>query len=250
MADWGDLERELDVWLRDDTSATFWWRDDDAVRVTPALEKLLAISCENETPVALAVIPRDAEDALRDELARQPRATVLQHGWSHENHAPEGRQEEFGTHRPLPTMLDELARGRHRIFDFDRALPVFVPPWNRIDPHLLPHLPGVGLTAISSLGPRGAAEPYAGVRQTNVHVDIVDWPATRGFVGEERALDQVVTHLRQRREGTVDRNEPTGLMTHHAFHDDDCWRFVEQLVRRTRSHPSVRWVDAREAFWP
>jgi hypothetical protein len=250
MADWDDLTRELDAWHQGGISATFWWRDDDAVRVTPALARLLALSEAAEAPVSLAVIPRDADDGLHDRLARQPLASVLQHGWSHANHAPDGRQEEFGLHRPLPVMLDELARGWRRISGFDRCFPVFVAPWNRMDPHLLPYLRAVGLCAVSTLGPRDTPEPSAGICRTNVHVDIVDWQGTRGFVGLDRALDQVVTHLRQRRTGEADAKEPTGLMTHHGFHDEGCWWFIEDLLRRSRAHPAVRWLGAEDAFWP
>src|SRR5512147_2004862 len=211
MADWDDLTRELDAWHHCGTSATFWWRDDDAARVTPALERLFALSEAAQTPVALAVIPRDADDGLRDRLARQPLASVLQHGWSHVNHAPDGRLEEFGPHRPLPVMLDELALGWQRIAGFAQSFPVFVAPWNRMDPHVLSYLGAAGLRAVSTLGPRGAPEACAGVQQTNVHVDILDWQGTRGFVGSFAALEQVVTHLRQRRMGEVDADEPTGL---------------------------------------
>lgn len=250
MATWDDLAQELDAWQASNRCASFWWRDDDAVRVTPALERLLALSDEAETPVSLAVIPRDADYALRDWLARQPRANVLQHGWSHANHAPEGRQEEFGPHRPLPAILHELACGWRRIAGFAHSFPVFVAPWNRMDPHVLSYLGVAGLRAVSTLGPRGSAEACTGVRQTNVHVDILDWQGTRGFVGSFAALEQVVTHLRQRRMGEVDADEPTGLMTHHGFHDEGCWRFVEDFLRRTRAHPAVRWLDAKDAFWP
>jgi hypothetical protein len=250
MADWDDLTRELDAWHQGGISATFWWRDDDAVRVTPALARLLALSEAAEAPVSLAVIPRDADDGLHDRLARQPLASVLQHGWSHANHAPDGRQEEFGLHRPLPVMLDELARGWRRISGFDRCFPVFVAPWNRMDPHLLPYLRAVGLCAVSTLGPRDTPEPSAGICRTNVHVDIVDWQGTRGFVGLDRALDQVVTHLRQRRTGEADAKEPTGLMTHHGFHDEGCWGFIEDLLRRSRAHPAAHWLAVKDAFWP
>lgn len=249
MANWGDLTRELDAWHNCGMSATFWWRDDDAARVTPALERLFALSEAAQTPVALAVIPRDADDGLRDRLARQPLASVLQHGWSHVNHAPDGRLEEFGPHRPLPVMLDELALGWRRIAGFARSFPVFVAPWNRMDPHVLSHLGAVGLRAVSTLGPRDTPEPSAGIRRTNVHVDIIDWRGTRGFVGLDRALDQVVTHLRQRRTDEADADEPTGLMTHHGFHDEACWRFIEELLRRSRAHPATRWLGAGDAFW-
>jgi hypothetical protein len=250
MANWDDLTRELDAWHQGGISATFWWRDDDAVRVTPALERLLALSEAARAPVALAVIPRDADDGLRDRLVRQPLASVLQHGWSHANHAPDGRQEEFGPHRPLPVMLDELALGWRRIAGFARSFPVFVAPWNRMDPHVLTHLGAAGLRAVSTLGPRDMAEPRAGIRRTNVHIDIVDWQGTRGFVGLDRALDQVVTHLRQCRIGEADADEPTGLMTHHGFHDEGCWEFIGELLHCSRAHPAVRWLDAGDAFWP
>ena len=249
MATWDDLKQELDAWTESERCASFWWRDDDAVRVTPALERLLALSEATATPVSLAVIPRDAEDALRDRLAGHRLASVLQHGWSHTNHAPQGRQEEFGPHRPLPAMLDELHRGWRRIAAFARSLPVFVAPWNRMDPHVLPYLGAAGLRAVSTLGPREKAEPCAGLRRTNVHVDIMDWQGTRGFVGLFAALEQVVTHLRHRRTGKVDPDEPTGLMTHHGFHDEDCWRFTDEFLGRTRAHEAVRWLDAKSAFW-
>ena len=46
MATWDDLAEELDSWHGSGRCAAFWWRDDDAVRVTPALERLLALSKE------------------------------------------------------------------------------------------------------------------------------------------------------------------------------------------------------------
>lgn len=251
MADWDDLNRELDSWRDTERPATFWWRDDDATRVTPALERLLAIAADTETPVGLAIIPRDAEDGLRERLDSQPLAAALQHGWSHENHAPDGeRQEEHGPHRPRPEMLGEIARGWERIAAFGRGLPAFVAPWNRMDPDLVADLPGVGLRGVSTLGPRDAAEPSPGVRCANVHVDIVDWHGTGGFVGTGRALDQVIDHLARRRAGGADADEPTGLMTHHLFHDEGCWAFTAEFLRRTGAHPSTRWLDPQAAFWP
>jgi hypothetical protein len=48
----------------------------------------------------------------------------------------------------------------------------------------------------------------------------------------------------------VDADEPTGLMTHHLCHDEGCWWFIGTVLSETQSHPSVRWLDGREAFWP
>lgn len=249
MSDWAELEKELDAWRREGQLANFWWRDDDATSVSQPLLRLLDLSDRHGVPVALAVIPRDAADSLRCRLADRALVSVLQHGWGHENHAPDGdRQEEFGVHRPLPEMLAELAEGWRRISRFARASPVLVAPWNRMDPHLVPHLPVTGLSAVSTLGPRRRLEAAPGVRRTNVHVDIIDWQGSRGFLGLDRVVDQILAHLRARRAGSVDADEPTGLMTHHAFHDESCWRFIEELLARTVAHPAARWLSAAEAF--
>jgi hypothetical protein len=251
MNPWTALAQELDRWSTAGRAATLWWRDDDATHASGELDRLLGISERTEAPVALAVIPRDIHDSLTRRLERCGRAWALQHGWSHANHAPGvDRQEEFGPHRPREVMLAELSEGWRRIEALPRGLPVLVAPWNRMDPKLVGDLPQAGLAAVSTLGPRPAAQPAAGVRQTNVHVDIVDWAGHRGFVGEPAALGQVVAHLRQRRQGEVDEEEPTGLMTHHLFHDEGCWWFVEELLRRSSAHPAVRWLSAQEAFWP
>ncbi|TVR99567.1 MAG: hypothetical protein EA406_03045 [Rhodospirillales bacterium] len=251
MADWDDLHRELDAWSAAGRQATLWWRDDDATRDCPALAHLLHISARHGVPVALAVIPRGADSTLAPLLAGCPQAAALQHGYAHANHAPEGvRQEEYGPHRRREVMLAELAEGWLRIADLPQALPVLVAPWNRMDPELLPQLPEAGLHGVSTLGPREGAEPAPGVRRTNVHVDIMDWHGTGGFVGDGGALGQVLQHLRARREEAADADEPTGLMTHHGFHDEGCWRFIDAFLGATRRHPAVRWLDAREAFWP
>lgn len=250
MDDWDSLWRELDLWRAAGRTASFWWRDDDAVAVTPALERLLSIARRAATPVALAVIPRDVDGTLKARLVEAPAATVLQHGWAHANHAPdEARAEEYGPHRSIDVRIDELSAGWRRLAPFPRALPVLVAPWNRIDPDLIPHLPKAGLSALSVLGPRPSADAATDVRCCNVHVDIVDWSGTRGFVGDHAALAQIVDHLSQRRTGGADSFEPTGLMTHHLFHDEACWHFIERLLTQTRRHPAVRWLDARAAFW-
>lgn len=248
MPDWRDLADEFDAWHAAGRDVHFWWRDDDATRVTPELLRLLAIGAQSATPVALAVIPRDAEEGLRLHLADLATVAVLQHGWSHANHAPtDQKQEEFGIHRPLSVMLAELAQGWQKIARFARSLPVMVAPWNRFDRHLLPHLPTAGLRAVSASGPRHAATA-CGIREANVHIDPIDWGGTRGFHGLDHVLGQVLRHLRQKRSGAVDASEPTGLMTHHSFHDEGCWAFLAEFLQRTRAHPAVRWLPATDVF--
>jgi len=88
----------------------------------------------------------------------------------------------------------------------------------------------------------------SGVVQCNTHVDPIAWRDGRRFIGAERALDDVVAHLALRREGRVDADEPTGLLTHHLVFDADAWRFVGELVARTCRHAAARWMSVDEAF--
>lgn len=246
MASWEALAQELDQWGAYGLEARLWWRDDDARTVSSALERLIAISEATQTPVALAVIPADLDPGLDAWLAARPLASVLQHGWAHANHAGDGeRQCEYGLDRPIEVMLTELAAGRARLSRLPRFLPVLVAPWNRIAPELVALLPRAGLHGLSTLGPRGQSPPA--IALANVHIDIMDWQAGR-FAGEAPVLEQAIAHLRRKRTGQCDPGEPTGLMTHHLYHDEACWRFIAAFIAATRSHRAVRWLDAGAVF--
>jgi hypothetical protein len=84
---WTALDRELDLWLALDRRATLWWRDDDACGDTPALQRLLAIACAHDVPVAVAAIPAKCSSTLADAIAAFSQATIVQHGYAHANHA-------------------------------------------------------------------------------------------------------------------------------------------------------------------
>ena len=99
---WPDLVAELDRWAAAERNATFWWRDDDAAAVTEPLLRLLELCRRHGVPLALAVIPQPADPALAALIARSDApVTVMQHGFAHRNHAPEGaKSAELGDHRP------------------------------------------------------------------------------------------------------------------------------------------------------
>ena len=242
---WSNLAAELDAWRRAGLTARFWWRDDDATQPGPLLDRLLDIA--GPMPVSLAVIPATARETLAERLAAHNRqggdAMVLQHGYAHANHAPPGEKKaEFGDHRPLESMLDELTRGRRRLEDLFGAIfePCLTPPWNRIGEGLLGNLHRAGLQGLSRFGPRKAGE---GDRVVNTHVDIVDWHRGRGFVGDRAALGAAVRHLAARRAGAAEMAEPTGLLTHHRDHDEACWRFVAAFRAAIEAHPAAEWVS-------
>jgi hypothetical protein len=247
------LEDELDAWAEGGRAVDLWWRDDDAQGPTPALQRLLALSTGAAMPLTLAVVPMGAENALVDMLETAPRVTVVQHGYAHVNLAgAHGKKAELAAGRPASEALAELIRGRRRLARLfgGRFRAVLTPPWNRIDPALVPALPGAGIRGLSAFGARQSAEPAAGLTQGNCHVDILDWRGTRGFVGEDAALAAIVDHLAQRRRGEVDAEEATGILTHHLVMDEACWMFLPDLIERTRAHRAVRWLAVEEALWP
>lgn len=248
-ADWTAFEAELDRWAAAGRVATFWWRDDDAIAWTPALERLLALAAE--TPIALAVIPGHAKRELAPRLAPFKSVSVLQHGWQHTNHAPGSDAKcEFGGQRPLRQRLDELAAGHERLMSlFDgQARPALVPPWNRIARDLVPLLPGIGIHGLSVASPRPAAEIAPGLRLVNIHADLVDWHGDQDFIGEAAALGLVLRHLGDRRQGRVDAEEPTGILTHHLVQDAGTDRFLNRFLALTRRHPAARFVPIAELF--
>jgi hypothetical protein len=250
LSPWQRLSAELDRWQADGRTATFWWRDDDAVAPAPALDRLLALQRRCGVPLALASIPARAEPGLAAKLEHYPAIAVLQHGYAHENHASEGDRaiELGGTRRREDVVAEmELGWGKLRRLFPERLLPVMVPPWNRISADLFPDLRALGFRALSCFAPRSRREAVAGVLQSNCHVDLVDWRAGRRFRGEERTLDQVCAHLQARRRGAADPEEATGILSHHLVHDDGCWRFLETLLEACSRHPGARWLEPEQA---
>jgi hypothetical protein len=245
---WAALEAELDIWQSAGRTASFWWRDDDAIADTPALDRLLRLA--GDIPIAIAVIPARAEPTLAERLASASTVTVLQHGWRHTNHAPPGeRKSEFGEHRPLSQRLHDLRLGHERLQSLfgSRALGVLVPPWNRMAPDLVPRLPEIGIAGLSVAGAGSAG--VSGLQTVNVHADLVDWHGSRGFIGETAALGLLLRHLRGRFLGTVDAEEPTGILTHHLVQDGATERFLRRLTATVRRHAGAGFMPIPKLFW-
>jgi hypothetical protein len=239
LARWRDAGREVD----------FWWRDDDAARPDPALERLLALATGAGIPLALAVVPLAADPALLERL--EAGIDILQHGTDHRDRAARGEKKtEFPAAEPAEAALARLAAGRGRLAALcgARPLEVLAPPWNRMPQTLVARLREAGFGGVSRYGARAAAEAAPGLREVNAHVDLVAWRGDRGFIGEEQALGLAVRHLAARRAGAADPGEPTGWLTHHACHEEAAWRFLGRLVEATAGAPGVRWRSAAELF--
>ena len=252
MTSWRHLSEELDAWAAAKRRATLWWRDDDAVEPGPELARLLTLAEARDLPLGLAVIPARASVALAEWLeSNHARATLLQHGYAHQNHARDGEKKaELGAQRPANVVLEELTRGWARMTALfgDSWAPILVPPWNRIAEAVVQGLAVLGFQGLSTHGPRAAVLAAPGLVQVNTHLDIMHWPSPRGFLGQAESLEILVAQLRARRLNEADAAEPTGLLTHHAAHDAAAWAFLEGLLDRLARHPAARFVETAEAF--
>ncbi|NMM45171.1 hypothetical protein HH303_11820 [Rhodospirillaceae bacterium KN72] len=253
MSDWSDLNAELDLWADAGRVARLWWRDDDAVAASPALDRLL--SCRDGVPLSLAVIPDRLEHSLVDRLDGEADLLVLPHGFAHRNHEPPDRKKaEFGGERNEEEALRDIAEGCAGLAKAFGPVffGLFVPPWNRIAPGIAARLTDLGLVGVSTYTDRA---PEERAFRLNTHVDPLDWKEKKRsgaarFLGEEAALSLLTDALRRRREGVpgTDQDEAVGILTHHLEHDPGTWDFLVTLVQAVRAHPASEWVSARQAM--
>ena len=248
MTDWQEIfapvRDELDIWERSGKQARLWLRDDDAVEPTDALARLVSISGQADVPLLLCVVPETTSNALRDALAAEQHVRVAVHGFGHHNHAPAGEKaQELGPHRPVKDVLSELQRSRAKLQDLygEQLSRILVPPWNRISPDVVAHLPQLGFAGLSTFGSTHEAKNVPGLDQLNTHLDIIDWKGTRGGRDPHWLASELAKLLQRSRGGD---EAPIGVLAHHLVHDELAWTFLEELFRLTAHHPAVSWQAA------
>lgn len=231
----------LDAIAAEGAAVHLWLRDDDAIEPTAQLSRLLDRSSRWQIPMTLAVIPAPATTALAELLEGRREISVAVHGWDHRNHAPPPeKKQELGLHRDPPAVLATLSGGLQRIYALfgERAVPLLVPPWNRIAPALVAGLPELGYEGLSVFG-RDKPSP---VPLFNTHVDIIDWKGSRGGRGIDELYGDATAYL-------LAKGGPArvlGVLTHHLVHDDAAWQFLDDLFELTIAHPACRWVSIRQ----
>ncbi|WP_066477101.1 polysaccharide deacetylase family protein [Bosea sp. WAO] len=248
-ADWADLLAELDRWALAGRRIALWLRDDDAVAPSGQLDRLAALGERFTVPVLLASIPLLAEEPLARRLESAPMLFPCQHGVTHENHAPAPQKKaEVGNHRPPDVALAEIAQGWRRLRELfgARALPVFVPPWNRIDPAIALALPGIGLAGLSCFRKFSLGAPGSPVL-VNTDLDLIDWHGGRAGRHANDLLAEMLALLVQRRTRMAGDTQ-FGLLLHHRDHDAACWAFLEELLARIGSHAAIDFVTPQALF--
>ena len=244
----GVIGPELARWKAAGHAPVFWWRDDDARRPTPALDRLLALSTRFDAPITIAAVPDGDIAALAKACAAVPGAELAIHGFRHENRAPAGRPSgEVNDQDSLADVMSDLGAAMEAFRRAGVPPRLFVPPWNNAHPTLKRALGLQGLRLSCYGGMRRAAEPD----RLDAHLDVMRWKPKPRFRGTVRFLSRVRRLLAERRMSQA-WDQPLGLLTHHLDHDEPAWRFLEAFLpvarpvaRMSLDEPSPRSSDAR-----
>lgn len=240
------LRAELACWAAAGRRPSLWWRDDDAVRDEPQLRRLLDLSRSAQVPVALAVIPQALEPSLPRLLERERGVSVLQHGSDHLNDGWPDRPTQFAPDRPVEEVAAVIRAGAEALAALPGRLPIYVPPWNRLEDNVLAALPLAGVRGVSVFGEY--ASRTSGLVRCDSHVDVLRWRVQPRFGGAWRGLGRLRRALARRRlSGRWD--DPVGLLTHHQVHDEAAWAFLERLLRSDLLRRRAQWRSA-EALFP
>ncbi len=255
---WQEFENELTLWQEANLQPKFWWRDDDASKPGVKLKQLADISCG--LPVSLAIVPNwlDYKQPLAPWLDLHfDNAIVIQHGWAHKNHTkPNQKKSEFCGNRPIKDNINDIIKGDRLLKSIfkQRYQAVFVPPWNRISDNVIAELSTIGYLALSTYGAtnNNLDKPI----RLNSHVDIINWRKGHKFIGEYNAIKHYINHLAAKRliftAKSVERNivnininEPTGILTHHMDHDNNCWQFLRNLMEFSKNN-QMKWLSPHQ----
>ncbi len=165
-------------------------------------------------------------------------------GLRHDGLAPLARQ------RAADAVDAEITQAWRRLRDLlgETLLPIFVPPWNRIDPRHAARLPALGFAGLSCFRDHRNG-PGGGPALLNTHVDVMDWHG--GRVGRSAAalVGEIATLLAGWREDEPGA-DALGLLLHHRDHDETAWSVLDDLLTIVADHPAAAVADPRSLLYP
>ena len=240
--DWAPLRAALAACRHERVDVPLWWRDDDAVAPTPALDRLATLSERTGLPVHLAIIPAHVDATLAHSMD-PARFIPVVHGWAHHNHSTGAdKKNEYLTPRDGAVAETGAALAKMTSVFGNRLRPMFVPPWNRISDEMVQTLAAQGYTSLSTFGPRHHRQAATGLSQINTHIDPIWWSGTRDLVPADQLILQASRHITARARGNEDKDEPLGLLTHHLVHTDDIWDFSVAFIQEMLEGGAAPWA--------
>ncbi|MDC0074355.1 hypothetical protein OAK17_05850, partial [Alphaproteobacteria bacterium] len=234
LNNWKNFSNELKECKKYNYIPYFWLRDDDAIKFTPNLKKFSIICKKYNIPMNLAVIPKLIEDSLIEFVSNEKNIYILIHGLRHLNYANKNQKKsEFGSNRDIETMLLEIQKGleiNKETFG-EKSLPVFVPPWNRVNNKILNQLINIGIIGFSGINStsflRQQFKSYNPLIIRNADIDIINWKSNKSFMGEELLLKSIISEIKVRIKNIHLRSEPICILSHHEIMKNESFKFIE-----------------------
>jgi hypothetical protein len=237
------LRRELDQWKLAGQSVAFWLRDDDAIIMTPKFQPLLALQQKYDLPIVIAVIPKIAGVCLANVIRQYSKISVVQHGWSHDNHMNDNKfYSEFSADRMLGEVHNDLQAGKAQLKQLygKQFVDGFVPPWNHFSAHLLPLLKNYEFIS----GREHTVCANSPVPSLPAHIDVLRWKGQPRFRGRRRIVREVCAQLKSQCQ--TGQYQPVGILLHHLDMDKMTWQFLDELMDVLTAHPAADFVDIRD----
>ena len=232
----GISERVTEI-LNRRSGATVFFRADDIAIPSAKQNRLLELFARYDAPLCAAIVPawinRSRWQAISDCVQGKHRLFAWhQHGWIHHNHETVGKKQEFGPGASYARKRRDILRGRDKLTGIlgEHFLPVFTPPWNRLDQDTMHILRELGFRAISRYrGDRIPALP--GLPDLAVNVDL----HTRREGSAEAGWEGLLTELDQALATGI-----AGFMIHHQRMNGQAFAFLDALLPRLLAHPGIR----------
>lgn len=218
-------------------AATVFFRADDIAVPSIKQNQLLELFARHDTPLGAAIVPAWFNSARWETLCRQVDDkhhlfAWHQHGWNHQNHELTGKKQEFGPGAEPEQKRQNILRGRNKLAGIlgVHFLPVFTPPWNRMDMDTMYILKNLGFRAISRY--RNAKIPsLPDLPDLAANIDL----HTRKESGAGAGWEALLTELDQALATGI-----AGFMVHHQRMNDAAFSFLETLLLSLHNHPEIR----------
>jgi len=231
------ISAQLTEILNRHRQASVFFRADDVAIPSVRQNRLLELFVRHEAPLCAAVVPAWINptrwrDICRRVQGKQHLFAWHQHGWNHLNHQTVGKKQEFGPGASFELKRRIIIRGRDKLTAIlgEHFLPVFTPPWNRLDLETLHILEELGYLAISRYrGDRLPAPPGLPDLATNVDLH------TRKEDSFEAGWEGLLVELDQALATGI-----AGMMIHHQRMNDTAFAFLDLLLPILQAQPNIR----------
>jgi peptidoglycan/xylan/chitin deacetylase (PgdA/CDA1 family) len=213
-----------------------FFRADDVAIPSAKQNQLLKMFAHCRVPLCAALVPAWLNRSRWQDMERlidgnHQLFAWHQHGWNHHNHEPVGKKQEFGPGAGLEQKRRNIVRGKDKLQDIlgDHFLPVFTPPWNRLDRETLEILRDQGFVAISRY--RGAKLPsIPDLPDLFANVDLHTRKEQSPQDGWQSLLDELDQAL---------ATGIAGLMIHHQRMNPAAFAFLHWLLLHIGKFPGV-----------